>query len=81
MNFMSEFSLNDFLYMTKGLGVSITLTLWAVFFGTLMGIIFGFVRSVVGFFFKFYYWFDIRYFQIRTSINSTYFSKCFKCYS
>ena len=53
MNYMSEFSLNDFLYMTKGLGVSLTLTLWAVFFGTLMGIIFGFVRSVVGFFLNF----------------------------
>lgn len=49
MNFVSEFSPNDFLYMVKGLGNSIALTLWAVFFGTILGIVFGFIRSVVGF--------------------------------
>ncbi|MFC1681321.1 amino acid ABC transporter permease [Pseudomonadota bacterium] len=48
MNFVSEFSTNDFLYMLKGLGVSISLTLWAVAFGTVLGIILGFVRSAVG---------------------------------
>lgn len=48
MNFVSEFSVNDFLYMLKGLGNSITLTLWAVFFGTILGVIFGFIRSATG---------------------------------
>lgn len=48
MNFVSEFSTNDFLYMLKGLGISISITLWAVVFGTLLGIIFGFIRSAVG---------------------------------
>ena len=48
MNFVSEFSTNDFLYMLKGLGISISITLWAVVFGTFLGIIFGFIRSAVG---------------------------------
>ncbi|MDH3217934.1 MAG: amino acid ABC transporter permease [Gammaproteobacteria bacterium] len=48
MNFVSEFSTNDFLYMLKGLGISISLTLWAVVCGTILGIIFGFIRSGVG---------------------------------
>ena len=48
MNFVSEFSTNDLLYMLKGLGVSISITLWAVAFGTVLGVILGFVRSAVG---------------------------------
>lgn len=48
MDFVSEFSLNDFLYMLKGLSVSVSLALWAVICGTLLGIIFGFIRSAVG---------------------------------
>lgn len=53
MNFVSEFSVNDFLYMLKGLSISISLALWAVIFGTLLGIVFGFVRSAVGAFLNF----------------------------
>lgn len=53
MNFVSEFSVNDFLYMLKGLSVSISLALWAVIFGTLLGIVFGFIRSAVGAFLNF----------------------------
>jgi len=48
MNFVSEFSTNDFLYMLKGLGISASITLWAVVCGTLLGIILGFIRSAVG---------------------------------
>jgi len=48
MNFVSEFSTNDFLYMLKGLGVSISITLWAVASGTVLGVILGFIRSAVG---------------------------------
>lgn len=48
MNFVSEFSTNDFLYMLKGLGVSVSITLWAVVFGTLLGVVFGYIRSAVG---------------------------------
>ena len=48
MNFVSEFSANDFLYMLKGLGISVTITLWAVLSGTLLGIVFGFIRSASG---------------------------------
>ena len=46
MNFVFDFSINDFFYMVKGLGISITLTLWSVIFGTILGIIFGFIRSI-----------------------------------
>lgn len=53
MNFVSEFSINDFIYMLKGLGYSITLTLWAVIFGTILGVIFGFIRSIAGVFLNF----------------------------
>jgi polar amino acid transport system permease protein len=48
MNFVSEFSTNDFLYMLKGLGVSISITLWAVASGTVLGVVLGFIRSAVG---------------------------------
>lgn len=48
MDFVSEFSTNDFLYMLKGLGISVSITLWAVVCGTLLGIILGFIRSAVG---------------------------------
>lgn len=48
MDFVSEFSLNDFLYMLKGLSISISLTLWAVVCGTVLGVILGFIRSTVG---------------------------------
>ena len=39
--------------MLKGLGYSITLTLWAVIFGTILGVIFGFIRSIAGVFLNF----------------------------
>ena len=48
-----DFSLNDFYFMLKGLGISISLTLWSVIFGTMLGICFGFIRSVAGFFTNF----------------------------
>ena len=48
MNFVSEYSLNDFYFMLKGLGVSISITLWAVISGTALGIVLGYVRSAVG---------------------------------
>lgn len=48
MNFVSEYSLNDFMYMLKGLGVSISITLWAVASGTALGVVLGFIRSAVG---------------------------------
>lgn len=48
MNFVSEFSQNDFLYMLKGLGISLTVTLWAVVFGTILGVVIGFIRSTLG---------------------------------
>ena len=43
MNFVFDFSVNDFFYMVKGLGISVTLTLWSVILGTILGIIFGIV--------------------------------------
>ena len=48
MNFVVDFSINDFFYMLKGLGISLTITLWSVIFGTVLGIIFGFIRSISG---------------------------------
>jgi polar amino acid transport system permease protein len=53
MNFVSEFSINDFSYMLKGLGNSVALTLWAVVFGTILGVVFGFIRSISGIFVNF----------------------------
>jgi polar amino acid transport system permease protein len=48
MNFIGEYSLNDFFYMLKGLSVSISITLWAVVSGTALGVVLGFIRSAVG---------------------------------
>jgi len=48
MNFVSEYSFNDFKFMLEGLGISVMLTLWAVVLGTALGIVLGFVRSAVG---------------------------------
>ena len=53
MDFASEFSINDFLYMLKGLSISVSLTLWAVLFGTILGTVFGFIRSTAGAFLNF----------------------------
>ena len=61
MNFVFDFSINDFFYMVKGLGISVTLTLWSVILGTILGIIFGFIRSIA-YFFKFFYRVNTRYF-------------------
>ena len=54
MNFVFDFSINDFFYMVKGLGISVTLTLWSVILGTILGIIFGFIRSIAGVFLNFF---------------------------
>ena len=48
MNFIFDFSINDFFYMVKGLGVSLTITFWSIIFGTILGVIFGFIRSISG---------------------------------
>lgn len=48
MNFVSEYSFNDFQFMLKGLGISVMLTLWAVVLGTALGVVLGFIRSAVG---------------------------------
>ena len=48
MNFVFDFSINDFLYMVKGLGISLTITFWSIIFGTILGVIFGFIRSISG---------------------------------
>lgn len=48
MNFVVDFSINDFFYMVKGLGISLTITFWSIIFGTILGVIFGFIRSISG---------------------------------
>jgi polar amino acid transport system permease protein len=48
MNFVSEYSFNDFRFMLEGLGISVMLTLWAVVLGTALGVVLGFVRSAAG---------------------------------
>ena len=48
-----DFSLNDFYFMLKGLGFSLSLTIWAVVFGTILGVFFGFIRSISGIFLNF----------------------------
>ena len=48
MNFIFDFSINDFFYMVKGLGISLTITFWSIIFGTILGVIFGFIRSISG---------------------------------
>lgn len=48
MNFVSEYSFNDFKFMLEGLGISVLLTLWAVVLGSALGVVLGFVRSAVG---------------------------------
>lgn len=40
-----SFTLNDFLYMLQGAGVTLALTFWAVLFGTALGLLFGVIRS------------------------------------
>ena len=45
MKFVFDFSVDDFFYMVKGLGISVTLTLWSVILGTILGIIFGFIAN------------------------------------
>jgi polar amino acid transport system permease protein len=34
--------------MLKGLGISLTITFWSIIFGTILGVIFGFIRSISG---------------------------------
>jgi len=45
--FETSFTLNDLWFMLKGAGVSISITLWAVLGGTLLGLMFGLVRTIV----------------------------------
>ena len=47
MNFVFDFSINDFFYMVKGLGISLTITFWSIIFGTILGVIFGFIISYI----------------------------------
>lgn len=42
----SDFGLQELFLMLKGAGVTLSLTFWAVLGGTLMGVVFGLVRSV-----------------------------------
>jgi His/Glu/Gln/Arg/opine family amino acid ABC transporter permease subunit len=42
----SDFGLPELLLMLKGAGVTLTITFWAVLGGTLMGLVFGLVRTV-----------------------------------
>ena len=42
----SDFGLQELLLMLKGAGVTLSITFWAVLGGTLMGLVFGLVRSV-----------------------------------
>lgn len=40
-----SFTSNDLLFMLKGAGVSLALTFWAVLLGTMLGLVFGVIRS------------------------------------
>lgn len=42
----SDFGLQELLLMARGAGVTLTITFWAVLGGTLMGVVFGLLRSV-----------------------------------
>ena len=42
----SDFGLQELVLMLKGAGVTLSITFWAVLGGTLMGLVFGLVRSV-----------------------------------
>jgi len=42
----SDFGLQELLLMLQGAGVTLAITFWAVLGGTLMGLVFGVVRSV-----------------------------------
>ena len=42
----SDFGLQELLLMARGAGVTLTITFWAVLGGTLLGVVFGLLRSV-----------------------------------
>ncbi len=42
----SDFGVQELLLMARGAGVTLTITFWAVLGGTLMGVVFGLLRSV-----------------------------------
>jgi His/Glu/Gln/Arg/opine family amino acid ABC transporter permease subunit len=43
--FQSTFSFQDFIFLLQGAGVTLALTFWAMLGGTIMGLVFGVVRS------------------------------------
>lgn len=45
--FETSFTLNDLWFMLKGAGVTLSITFWAVIGGTLMGVLFGLLRTTV----------------------------------